>query len=315
MNKKQITEAITRTYSRAKFSLIKHSPAIFMTAGIVGIVGSVVLACKATTKLEGILRETQERLDCDRYFKKQGVSEFDQKDDTKTYSKDDAKKDKAIIYTQTCAKIIRIYSPAFVLGLLSIGSIITSSYILKRNNLALAAAYAAVDRSFKKYREAVIERFGEDVDRELRYGIKTVEVTETVTDEDGNEKEVVTTKKVFPDDVLEHGPYAKFFDEFSLYWKKDADYNLMFLQAQENYANDKLAAEKFLFLNEVYDMLDIPRTKAGQVVGWVYDPDDPLKSRVDFGIYDPRNKDFVNGYERSILLDFNVQGDILNLME
>ena len=39
--------------------------------------------------------------------------------------------------------------------------------------------------------------------------------------------------------------------------------------------------------------------------------------KVDFGIYNihrPENRAFVNGYERTILLDFNVDGDILDMM-
>ena len=71
-------------------------------------------------------------------------------------------------------------------------------------------------------------------------------------------------------------------------------------------------------LNEVYDMLGIPRTKAGQIVGWIYVEDHPNGDNfVDFGIYDMNRekvRDFVNGYERTILLDFNVDGNILNLI-
>ena len=79
-----------------------------------------------------------------------------------------------------------------------------------------------------------------------------------------------------------------------------------------NLANDKLHAHGHLFLNEVYDMLDIPRSKAGQVVGWVHTKEKP--AYVDFGIFETykKNRDFVNGYERCILLDFNVTGNILD---
>ena len=92
--------------------------------------------------------------------------------------------------------------------------------------------------------------------------------------------------------------------------------NLSFLKCQQKYANDLLVAHGYLFLNQVYEMLGIPKTKAGQVVGWIYDKKNPQHDNyVDFGIYDlhnERKRDFVNGYERSILLDFNVDGDILS---
>ena len=65
-------------------------------------------------------------------------------------------------------------------------------------------------------------------------------------------------------------------------------------------------------------MLGIPRTRAGQIVGWIYDKKNPIGDNyVDFGIYDTNkeaNRNFVNGYERTILLDFNVEGNILELM-
>ena len=113
-----------------------------------------------------------------------------------------------------------------------------------------------------------------------------------------------------------YSDYAKFFDEGCREWDKDPEYNLTFLKCQENYANDLLKSKGHLFLNEVYDMLGIPRTKAGQIVGWIYDEENPIGDNyVDFGIYDvykEANRNFVNGYERNILLDFNVDGDILS---
>lgn len=107
--------------------------------------------------------------------------------------------------------------------------------------------------------------------------------------------------------------YAVWFNEKCLAWTKDPEQNKYFLLQQLHYANEKLKARGYLFLNDVYEMLGIPRTKAGQVVGWIYDPNSPIgDSYVDFGIFDTRNEDFVNGYENSILLDFNVDGMILD---
>ena len=112
--------------------------------------------------------------------------------------------------------------------------------------------------------------------------------------------------------------YAKFFDVGNDNWQKDAEHNLWYLKQQQNWANDKLRSQGYLFLNDVYDLLGIPRTKAGQIVGWLYRPEDPSRdSYVDFGIYDYTkevNRDFVNGYERTILLDFNVDGPIYDLI-
>ena len=229
------------------------------------------------------------------------------------------KKDIDIVYVQTGVKFAKLYAPSVVLGALSITSILAGHNILRKRNVALAAAYATIDKSFKEYRGRVVERFGKELDHELRYNIKAKEFEEVQTDDKGKEKVVKNTVQV--SELNEISDYAKFFDEGCNGWTKDPEANLLFLKKQQTYANNRLKANGYLFLNEVYEMLGIPRTKAGQVVGWIYDEKNPVGDNyVDFGIYDTNknsnwanaNKDFVNGYERSILLDFNVDGDILN---
>lgn len=298
--------------SKIGFKIRKHSPEILVTAGVVGTVASTIMACKATTKVSDILEDTKAKVDqVHMVLEDNDISED-------RYSQEDSKKDLAIIYVQSGIQFVKLYGPAVALGVLSLGCILTSNNILRKRNVALAAAYTAIDQGFKEYRGRVVDRFGEAVDRELKYNIKAKKITETVTDEEtGKEKKVKKTVDVISDSNG-YSPYARFFDEASPAWEKDPEYNLMFLRAQQQYADDLLHARGHLFLNEVYDMLGIPRSKAGQVVGWVYDENNPIgDNHVDFGIYDIRRevvRDFVNGYERSILLDFNVDGNIWDLM-
>ena len=173
-----------------------------------------------------------------------------------------------------------------------------------------------ISKGFKEYRGRVVERFGEELDKELKYNIKAKKVEETVVDKNGKEKTVEKTVNVADPNL--YSEYARFFDDGCNGWTKDSEYNLFFLKQQQAWANDILKERGHLFLNEVYDMLGIPRTKAGQVVGWIYDEKNPVGDNfVDFGIYDynrPKCRDFVNGYERTILLDFNVDGNIWDLM-
>lgn len=308
-----IMTKFTGTVGKVGFQLRKYSPEILVVAGVVGTVVSTVMACKATTKASEILEETKENVnkihDC----------EVDQElVESRKYTSEDAKKDLAIVYTQTGVKLAKLYAPAVALGVLSIGSILASNNILRKRNVALAAAYATVDRSFKEYRNRVIERFGKEIDRELKYNIKAKKIEEIVVDEEtGKEKKVKKTIEVVDPNSM-YSEYARFFDDGCKGWEKNSEYNLMFLRAQQQYANDLLRARGHLFLNEVYDMLGIERTKAGQVVGWIYDPENGSGDNyVDFGIYDinkPKARDFVNGYERTILLDFNVDGSIWNLI-
>ena len=308
--KTDIMKNVTRNFSKIGFQLKKHSPEILVVAGVVGAVTSAVMACKATTKVHDILEDTKTKVD--------QVHEVLANDDIpeEKYSVEDSKKDLAIIYAQTGFEFVKLYGPSVALGVLSITAILTSNNILRKRNLALAAAYTTIDRSFKEYRGRVVERFGKDLDHELKYNIKAKEIEETVANEDGTE--TTETKTVDVANPTEYSDYARFFDEACSGWTKDPELNLMFLKRQQSYANDLLQRRGYLFLNEVYDMLGIPRTKAGQVVGWVYDENCPVGDNyVDFGIYDihrEKCRDFVNGYERTILLDFNPDGNILDLM-
>ena len=179
----------------------------------------------------------------------------------------------------------------------------------------MAAAYQAIDKGWKEYRKRIADKFGEEFENEIRYGVESTDVEEEYTDEKGKKKTKTVTETTM--DITKN-PYAKFFDESCPDWQKNPEYNLMFLQAQERYANDLLRSRGHLFLNEVYDMLGIERTKAGQVIGWKYDAkNSALHNCVDFGIYKPEsnaNRRFINGLENVILLDFNVDGNILGDM-
>lgn len=295
--------------NKTNFKVKKYSPEILMGVGIAGVVASTVLACKATMKVDSVLTESKEQIE-----KIKTVMEDPKY--TEEYTEEDAKKDLTIVYTQAGLKLAKMYVPSIVVGAASIGLLIGSHRVLKKRNIALAAAYTTIDNSFKDYRKRVTDRFGEEVERQIKNNIKVVDVAKTTIDEDGNEVEQVEQVEVSALDG--YSEYSRFFDDGCAGWEKDAEYNLMFLRAQQQYANDLLKSRGHLFLNEVYDMLGIPRTKAGQAVGWIYDPENPVGDNyVDFGIYDinkEKSRDFVNGYERTILLDFNVDGNIWDLM-
>ena len=313
-SKTEIMNSLNRTFGRASLKLKKYSPEILVGAGIIGAAASTVMACKATLKVNKILEEPKNDIEKIHVALESGCTEAGEE-----YTEEDSKKDLTIVYVQTGLKLAKNYAPAIALGTLSVASILTGHNMLRKRYIATAAAYTLVDKSFKEYRGRVIERFGEELDRELKYNIKAREVEEIVVNEDGTETVVKKTVK-----VAELGPnegyseYSKFFDEFCTGWSDDASYNLMFLNRQQNYANDLLKSRGHLFLNEVYDMLGIPRTPAGQEVGWIYDEKNPIGDNyVDFGIYElhrERNRVFVNGYEKSILLDFNVDGNILHMI-
>lgn len=315
MKKTELMNNMGRTFHKVGFQLQKKSPEILVGLGIVGVVTSAVMACKATLKVNEIVEKTQDDLDRIHKSEETGMTPAGE-----SYSKDDCKKALTLTYVQTGVAFAKLYGPAVMLGAVSVTSILASHRILKKRNVALAAAYTAIDHSFKDYRKRVLDRFGEQVEKELRYNIKAQEIEETVVDAKGKEKMVKKTADVVDEgwDPSKYSPYAKIFDELHPDWMKDAERNMFYLKARQSQANDMLKARGHLFLNEVYDLLGFERTKAGAVVGWVYDPDEPIGDNfVDFGIFEiqrPKARDFVNGYEPAIVLDFNVVGDITNLI-
>lgn len=309
LGKTNILNKVSRTFHKTAFKVKKHSPEILVVSGVVGVVGATVMACKATLKVNEINEEARENLNKIHEAGESGVTQAGE-----VYTEEDVKKETTIVYVQTAYKYVKLYAPAIIVGGLSITAILAGHNMTRKRNVALAAAYTALETSFKDYRGRVVERFGAALDKELRYNIKTKEIERVVTNEDGSES--ILKENVEVTDIDMYSEYARFFDDGCNGWTKDPEYNLMFLRQQQRYANDKLKSQGYLFLNDVYDMLGIPRSPAGQIVGWLYDEKNPLGDNcIEFGIYDmhkPKSRDFVNGYERTILLDFNVDGSIYN---
>lgn len=312
--KLQLPSNVTRTFYKVGFKLKQHSPEILVATGIITGIGATVMACKATLKVNEVIDETKTNLDKIHTATEKGVTESGEE-----YTQEDCKKETTIVYAQTGIKLAKLYGPAILLSGLSVTATLSGYNILNKRYAGAAAAYAAMDQGFKEYRGRVVERFGEQLDKELKYNIKTEEVEEVVINEDGTESVVKKTIEVVDaTDPNAISVYAKFFDCGNAGWEDDPEQTLWFLKLQQDYANEKLKRRGYLFLNEVYEMLDIPRTKAGQEVGWIYDEKCPNGDNfVDFGIWDvhkPENRRFVNGYEKAILLDFNVDGNIMRFM-
>lgn len=305
MKANEIMSKASGALNKIGFGLKKRSPEILVAVGVVGTVVSAVMACKATTKIDTILDETKDQLD--KIHEYAGNPDVEEK-----YNAEDAKKDTAIVYAQAGVKLAKLYAPAVGLGILSISSILASNNILRKRNMAISAALAAATQDFKDYRNRVIERFGKEVDHQLRYNIKAEEIEETVTDEKGKEKKVKKSIEVADPNA---SGYVKYFTRSNPYWEEDSSYVEMFLRSQQNFANDKLKANGHLTLNEVYDMLGFHDSKAGMVVGWIYDLDHPNGDNyVEFDVKKVNLPNEQGGYEEAYAIDFNVDGNIYNEM-
>ena len=289
------SENLTRVLGEKSLILQEKSPQLLFATGLVCFGATVFTASTATLKVGAILDEATDNLE-----KIKTVENMERED----YTEKDAQKDTVIVYTQTAIKLVKVYGPAIIFGTASIFCLTKSHNIQSDRIAAVTAAYAAVDKAFTAYRERVRDRYGEDVDREMRYGSQKVEVTNPET---GRKK---TVTRVGP---FEPSMYAKFFDKSSSRnWSKDPASNYVFVRANQRYANDLLVARGHVFLNEVYDMLGLDRTTAGQAVGWRHIQGNEGDNFIDFGLFrdDQTVRDFMNGDEGSILLDFNVDGVI-----
>lgn len=287
---------------RALFKVSKYAPEILTGVGIVGIITSTIMIAKATTELEPIVDKFEHRKESSKIRKENSL--LTHSDD---YTNKEYQKDLVYVYAHGILDLTKLYGPGVSLSLASIASILAAHGLMHRRSVALLGAYKAVESAFSAYRQRVIEEYGEDKDRDFRTGFRT-EVIE--------DKETGKKKKVRSFDPTDISPYARFFDEFNSNWRRVPEYNLAFLKNQQNYANDLLRARGHIFLNEIYDMLGTERSHAGQVVGWAITKDTG-DNYVDFNIYNTDSvaaRDFVNGVETSILLDFNVDGVIIDLI-
>lgn len=298
---------VTRALGKTGLRIRKYSPEILVVAGTASVITGFILGCKATLKAEEVLDKHAEEMDV--------VNEAIDNEDP-SYTEMDQRRDKAIVYCRTIGRFAKIYAPGVGFTVLGIGCYLASYGVMKKRNVALMAAYKTLETAFGDYRKRVIDELGADKDFEFRHGVKAQEIVEKK--EDGTEETI--TGIVLPGGKTP-SMYARFFDETSTQWTRSADTNRMNLHNWQNWANDLLDARGYLFLNEVYNMLGLEVCKEGQAVGWVKNNPRGGDNYVDFGMFniyrgmsDEPMRRFHNGYEKSILLDFNVDGVIWDLI-
>ena len=311
-------EALLIKTARAQLLVKKHSPELLLAGGIVGVVGGTVLACKATLKAPAIISEAKSMLNAIDLIANAENAEAEEE----THSEQEVQKAKLITTLRSGFELGRLYAPAIVVLGVSIGMLVGSNRILSRRNAALIGAYKIVDEAFKRYRGRVRDELGDDVDTYFRYKKPRKGGIQILDDKKKSIKFDEEDNIDLPGELTDDGHlmgipsmYAVFFDDDSPQWRTDNTFNEFFLKAQQNYANQKLQTTGHVFLNEIYDMLGVERTKEGAVVGWVKDHGDNF---VDFDIYNPFNAPHgeiePGPSTTSMLLDFNVDGIIFDII-
>ena len=296
------TKTLRKSFKKAQLTVRKHSPEILMVAGVIGTVAGAVMACKETLELEDVLDEC----------KKEKMELEEQYAMCEQYSEDALKKDQVKLTIKQVAKIVKLYAPSVIMEATSIGVIFASNDIMRKRNASMAAAYATLNSMYKRYRQNVIESYGEEVDKDMRFGVKHEKVTEI--DEDGNKVKIDARIVDLDNTALAISDYSRFFQSGCKGFDASSGrYNLLYLKGIQAMFNNKLIADGYVMLNDVYRELGFDTIPEGWSIGWVYDESNPIGDNyIDFGLYEARNKNqrAVNDWEPVILMDFNVDGNL-----
>ncbi len=285
---------VTKSAGRTKLHAQKNSPHILFVGGVIGVIGGTLLACRATLKLDKTLDEIKRDIEDTKALLK---PEYMHGADEVGVTSQEYYKDLGYVYTKATIRLGRLYAPAIIVTGTSIAALTGSHIQLTRRNTAVTMALAAVSKAYDDYRIRVQEELGEERELDIYRGVREEKV------EIDGKKELVKIK-----DPNHWSAYARMFDETSPNWHKDSELNRVFVQCQQNYMNHRLKAIGHVFLNEVYDALGMERSRAGAVVGWLSDGEGDCY--IDFGMFEAFNSRFINNMERSIILDFNVDGTI-----
>ena len=276
--------------------VVKHAPTILTGAGTVGLVGTAVLASRATlTYKELIAGEVMVITDGPNLMKR-----------NEHYTEEEFRKDRIVCYSRIVTKTVKHYAPTIALGVASVAAFWWSHSIQSKRIAGLAAAYTALDASYRKYKKSVASVIGEE-------SMKKVE--EKILDDVLFTDEPFEYDKMAESVIPEYSPYARIIDENASVWDPSDDITELNIHAQLNYMNDILRTRGYLFLSDVYDALGIPRTPASQVVGWLWKKGDG-DHYVSFGDIEGHRIKFWDDSRRrevaNYLLDFNVDGEIVN---
>ena len=302
----KVSTSAARFAGKAEFTIKKNSPEILLGAGIVGFVGTVVLACRATCRADEVLEFHRKKIKDIEDAKE--IADADPEGEM-SYDIEIYRQDKAIRYLKTTGNLAKLYAPTVAVGALSLACILTSRNIMQKRYLGVVAAYNGLSAAFEEYRKRVRDEYGEGLDKHFRYGTTYEELP--VYDENGKKtKEKEQVEKTETGMVMPTDDSCRFFDSSNPNWDKNPTFSMMWLRGQQNILNDILHTRGHVFLNEVYDALGFSHTPQGAVLGWI---DGEGDNCIDFGLYDQNKENvrrFVNGVDNVIMLEFNHDGVI-----
>lgn len=138
------------------------------------------------------------------------------------------------------------YIPAIITGASTVACIFGANILNKRQQAALTSAYAFLDNSYKEYRKKVDEVYGEEANAHIK-------------------EEIVRDKYIDDEIHLEDSNKELFYDMFS---ERYFESTMADVIKAEYEINKKISSLGGAFVNEFYELLDIPQLDYGTSMGW-----------------------------------------------
>ena len=246
-----MNEKFTNFIKTSKKFLGKHSPEILTGIGITGMLTTTILAVKGTPKALKLIEIKKDELQTDEL---------------------------------TPLEIIKVawkpYLPAIGVCIPSIACLVGASTIHYKRNAALATAYAISERTLTRYRDKVIETFGERKEKQIHEKIAQDELDKNKV----SDSQIIITSKgnTLCQDSLS-----------GRYFKCDIDT----IKKAVNKLNRDLTYQHYISLNEFYYEIGLDGTKTGGQIGW----------NLDHGLIEPIfNTCLADNDEPCIVIDFAV---------
>lgn len=215
---------ITLAKRTEKF-LADNSPVVLTAIGVTGTITTAYLTGRASYKANTLIRDEAATR---RLYNK--PDEFDLKE---------------------CFLIVwKEYIPAAGVGVLTIACIITANRIGTRRAAAMAAAYSISEKAFTEYKEKVVEKLGENKERQVRDEIA---------------QDQITNDPPTGEQVLMEGVQILCYDAFTgRYFKSTMEE----IKKARNDINYQILHNNYCSLGEFYSLLGLPSTQFSEEVGW-----------------------------------------------
>lgn len=284
-------EQVTQLIGKVKLGAKRNAPEILLGGAFLTGTASIILASRATLKAKDI-KNTLEGNKMALEFNLNAGS----------ITENEAKASIRKIYMKYALDLTKEYAIPAGLYAATVAMVFSSYKIQKNRQVALATALAACTTAYNTLLDKL--KNGAAIGLTAKEVLEGVEGREVVDPETGE----VTIEKVQGEPV--NGLYQVRFDRYATAWEKDKFQNETTLRSEENWANDRLRLQGYVFLNDIYDRLGIPRTKVGQIVGWTLNGDGD--GFIDFGIKDCAEYEDIRYDSNAFDLNFNVDGNILD---